>query len=73
MNKPSNETWNKNAEGVLRTDDGVFVAEFADADRAELAAQAPAMARLLLAELENGDGRNATRLRELLRAAGVLP
>ncbi len=95
MTKPHEETWSANAKGaaMICNEDGhgqgVFMFDKDDRERARLAAQAPAMARLLLegqwiceergdlcrhcGKLEREGHADDCELVTVLRAAGVLP
>lgn len=76
------EEWEADERGYLRVKGGdcIFIGDsMGDGastrpERATLAAQAPAMARLLRALLKyDGDHRSAGAAESVLRAAGVLP
>lgn len=91
--KPHEETWSANVKGMamICNEDGhgqgVFMFDKDDRARARLAAQAPAMARLLLRVYQRGESTSGCPVCKaifsahtldcdvvaVLRAAGVLP
>ena len=69
---PQYERWEAHGETIYRVDtDGALIP--LDAARCRLAAQAPAMAKLLLSEIDGFDPDLTDRVLTLLHRAGVVP
>ncbi len=68
------DTWTTNSNGEIRIENGTLIVGYLREDVRDLAAQAPAMARLLLELMGDPDLDDYahTRVEAVLRAAGVL-
>ncbi len=68
--KPHEDTWTTNANAEIRIENGTLIAGYLRPDVARLAAQAPAMARLLL-DLHTEGHLTSTGSRECVSCAST--